>query len=138
MTTDMQRKDHDEREDAAERDPELGRMLSLWRAPDVPEGLDHRMLESFRAATARRAWWRRLFELSIPVPLPVAVAALFLLVVSALVLLRQPSVPRDAIRAGQGGGAQTADESLVTRTSLAGFEPVDDMNVSVVSEGEQK
>ncbi len=138
MTTDMRRMDQDEREGTDERDPELGRMLSLWRAPDVPGGLDQRMLESYRAATARRAWWRRFFEISIPVPLPVAVAALVLLVVSALVLLRQPSVPRDAITAGQGGGAQTADESLVTRTSLAGFEPVDDMNVAVVSEGEQK
>lgn len=131
MTTDNGRLEQDERETAEARDPELGRLLSLWRTPAVPEGLDRRILEGFRGATARRAWWRRLFELSIPVPLPVAAAALLLLVVSALVLLRQPASPRESI------AAMTADESLVTRTSLAGFEPVDDMNVAVVAEGDR-
>ena len=137
MTTEMGRPEQDEREVTDERDPELGRVLSLWRAPAVPEGLDQRVLEGSRAATARHAWWRRLFEISIPVPLPVAVAALLLLVVSALALLRQPALPRDPIMVNGAQGAQTADESLVTRTSLAGFEPVDDMNVAVVPEGEK-
>jgi hypothetical protein len=109
MTTDNGRLEQDEREATEERDPELGRMLSLWRTPAVPEGLDRKILEGFRAATARRAWWRRLFEFSISVPLPVAVAALLLLVVSALVLLRQPALPRESPLAANGG-AMTADE----------------------------
>jgi hypothetical protein len=137
MTTDNGRLEQDEREATEERDPELGRMLSLWRTPAVPEGLDRQVLADFRTATARRAWWRRLLEFSIPVPLPVAVAALLLLVVSALVLLRQPALPRESPLAANGA-AMTADESLVTRTSLAGFEPVDDMNVAVVTEGDKR
>jgi hypothetical protein len=59
-------------------DSELDSMLPQWKAPDRPERL--------RAALfpERRAWWKKVWSLSIPVPVPVAVILVALAVVLAM------------------------------------------------------
>jgi hypothetical protein len=117
-------------------DPELRRVLRLWEAPAVPASLDERMLASFQRQTAA-PWWRRLFTASVPVPLPVAVAVLLLLLVSAAIALRRPvgTTPEVQQTADVVRSVARLDAPVVTHTSLAGFQPVADMNVTVVSGG---
>jgi hypothetical protein len=125
----MTEKERVERE-GVEEDPALRRVLGLWQTPAVPGRLDARVLDSFRKATDRRPWWARLFTVSVSVPLPVAVAALALLIASAVVIARRPAAPSEAPVAE---AVLTADRgTVVTQTSLAGFEPVEDMNVTIV------
>jgi hypothetical protein len=123
--------------DEPERDEALSRLLTQWTPPSVPESLDERVLASYRRQVSRAPFWRRLFTTSIRVPLPVAVAALILLLLSAAALLRNPaSRPEEPQLSRAAGGARTAsvgDQPVVTRTSLAGFQPVAEMNVTVVA-----
>jgi uncharacterized membrane protein YdfJ with MMPL/SSD domain len=126
----------------ADRDPELERLLARWSAPVVPEGMDERMLAAYRRqAGSAEPWWSRLFTASVRVPLPVAVGLLMLLVVAAALALRPvsesptagttpPSAPVQAARA--------ADSPVVTRTSLAGFQPVAEVTATVVETQEKR
>jgi hypothetical protein len=128
-------------EGAEHDDPELRRLLRLWDAPAVTPDFGARVRESFRRQTVAPAW-RRLFTISIPVPLPVAAVILILLLVSATFALRNqskttPPVPLLAeakLTAQSSAHGMKIDPPVVTRTSLAGFEPVTDMNVAVVPE----
>ncbi len=125
-----------------ERDETLSRLLAQWTPPSVPEALDARVLASYRRRVAHAPFWRRLLSTSIRVPLPVAVAALILLLLAAAVALRRPSAnrldePQLAGATAATRTARSADQPLVTRTSLAGFEPVAEMNVTVV-QGDRK
>jgi hypothetical protein len=117
-----------------ERDEGLGRLLRLWRAPAVSDALDERVLAGFRRATQKRTWWRRLLTASIPVPVPMAVAALLLILVSVVLVLRRPvshaPEPQFAVATRT---ADQRDPAAGTPTSLAGFQPVEDMNVTVVA-----
>lgn len=124
-------------EEHAGRDDELGRLLRLWRAPAASDALDERILGDFRRVTGRQPWWRRWLTVSIPVPLPVAVAALLLLLVSAALVLRRPAtqVPGEPQLAAVTRTADGQDSSGAGQTSLAGFQPVEDMNVTVVTGG---
>ncbi len=121
----------------SERDRDLGRLLRLWRAPAPSDALDERVLASFRRATGKQPFWHRWLTLSIPVPLPVAVAALLLLLVSAALVLRRPAAhaPIQSQVADVTRTADRRDPSVVTQTSLAGFQPVEDMNVTVIATG---
>jgi hypothetical protein len=128
----------DDREDDAREvshDPALRRVLRLWEAPEVPPSLDERLTASFRRETAP-PWWRRLFGATVPVPLPVAVAVLLLLLATAAIALRRPvtASPDVPQLAEVKQSASRLDAPVVTHTSLAGFEPVSDMAVTVVSE----
>jgi len=122
-----------------ERDSHLTALLSRWDEPQVPPGLDARVLAAYRDEVQRVPLWKQLLTFKVPIPLPVAVAALVLLLISATIALRQgldpvPDVPQVA---GSGKDTQTArglDAPVVTQTSLAGFEPVNDVNVLVVAE----
>ena len=123
-----------------ERDEELSRLLERWSAPVVPDGLDERVLTAYRRQTgAREAWWSRLFTASVRVPLPVAIGVLMLLIVSAALALRPP-VPT-APTAGTTRPSEPvqtalrADMPVVSRTSLAGFKPVDEVTATVVTAG---
>ena len=119
-----------------ERDDELSRLLERWSAPVVPEGLDERVLTAYRRQTGgREPWWSRLFTASVRVPLPVAVGVLMLLIVTAALALR-PGVPpptaagpSEAVRAARRG-----DVPVVSRTSLAGFQPVTEVTATVVTD----
>jgi uncharacterized membrane protein YdfJ with MMPL/SSD domain len=123
-----------------ERDDELHRLLERWSAPVVPDGLDERVLAAYRRQTgAREAWWSRLFTASVRVPLPVAVGVLMLLIVTAALALRPPVPPPPT--AGTTGpsapvqAALRADMPVVSRTSLAGFQPVTEVTATVVTAG---
>jgi len=123
--------------DEPERDEILSQLLTRWTPPSVPETLDERVLASYRGQVSRAPFWRRLFSTSIRVPLPVAVAALILLLLTAAAALlrtptRSPDEPQLAVAGGGTRTARSTDQPVVTRTSLAGFQPVAEMNVTVV------
>ena len=131
MTDDLSGKNlTDNPENAADKG--LSEVLRQWKAPDVPVSLDARVLQSYRRKSGRREpLWRRFFTTSVRVPLPLAIAAMVLMVVSlSLTLSRQPvgrDLPPQVAQA-------PADQPMVVRTSLAGFEPVEEVNVNVVTE----
>jgi hypothetical protein len=127
-------------EEQDERDPQLTRLLARWEAPDPGPALDDRIVEAYRKGPGRVPLWRRFMTLSVPVPLPVAVAVLVLLAVSAAVALRRSApMPQGGVeQAAETAPLQTAramGPPAVTRTSLAGFQPVSEMNLTVVQEG---
>ena len=126
-------------EESTVRDTRLTALLRTWEEPQVPTGLDTRILAAYREQVQRVPLWKQLLSLRVSVPLPVAVAALLLLLLSATFVIRQglevePDVPQVA---GSESNTQTArgpDAPVVTQTSLAGFEPVNDVNVLVLEE----
>jgi len=113
-------------------DPELRSVLRQWEAPDVPASLDARVLDSYRRHMNREPLWRRFFTTSVRVPLPVAVAAMALLVIALALAVSRPVSER--CLPAQHAAQAPADQPIVVRTSLAGFEPVEDVNLSVVTE----
>jgi hypothetical protein len=130
----------DEMKGEPERDESLSSLLAQWAPPYVPESLDERVLASYRRSVGATPSWRRLLSTSVRVPLPVALVALLLLLFSAAVALRQapasrPDEPQLAGASEPTRSARSDDQPVVTRTSLAGFEPVTDMNVTVVRGG---
>jgi len=121
-----------------ERDDELHRLLERWSAPVVPDGLDDRVLVAYRRQVgAREPWWSRLFTASVRVPLPVAVGVLMLLIVTAALALRPAVPPPTAGTSGPSDPVQAArhlDVPVVSRTSLAGFQPVTEVTATVVTD----
>jgi len=121
-----------------ERDEELSRLLARWSAPVVPEGMDERVLAAFRRQKGTaEPWWSRLFTASIRVPLPVAVGVLMLLIVAAALALRPVTPPSTAGTSGPSAPVQAArhvDVPVVSRTSLAGFQPVTEVTATVVTD----
>jgi anti-sigma factor RsiW len=120
-----------------ERDDERSRLLERWSAPVVPEGMDERVLAAYRRQTGgrREPWWSRLFTASVRVPLPVAVGVLMLLIVTAALALRPGVAPPTAGTTGPSEPVQAArrgDVPVVSRTSLAGFQPVTEVTATVV------
>ena len=120
-----------------ERDEPLARVLESWGPPSVPASLDERVLASYRRQVVRTPLWKRLFGTSIRIPLPIAVAALLLLLLSTVMALRRvplgpPTEPQRATTEESTLTARKADPPVVTRTSLAGFEPVAEINVTVL------
>jgi hypothetical protein len=127
----------DDRED--ERDDQLHELLGKWSAPLVPDGMDERILAAYRRRTgAGRPWWARLFTASVRVPLPVAIGVLVLLFVTAALALR-PVVPPPTTGTASSPepvrAARQGDVPVVSRTSLAGFQPVTEVTATVVTEG---
>jgi uncharacterized membrane protein YdfJ with MMPL/SSD domain len=120
-----------------ERDEELSRLLQRWTAPVVPEGMDDRVLAAWRRQAGREPWWSRLFTASVRVPVPVAVGLLMLLIVTAVLALRPANAPPTAGTAGPSEpvqAARQADVPVVSRTSLAGFQPVTEVTATVVTD----
>lgn len=121
------------------RDCRLTELLHKWEDPEVPPGLDTRILAAYRDQVTRVPLWKQWLLLRVSVPLPVAVAALLLLLLSAAFVARDGLEPeRDVPQvAGSGQDVQTArgpDAPVVIQTSLVGFEPVNDVSVLVVEE----
>jgi hypothetical protein len=122
------------------RDPALKRVLQEWRAPEVSGDLDRRIMEDYRKTTGARSLWRRFLFTSVRVPLPVAVAALALLFIAAAVAIRRQPDLTTVPPATMGPGGLQASHSeppLVIHTSLEGFQPVPDVNVTVMEENRQ-
>jgi hypothetical protein len=122
-------------DDEPTHDPELQRLLEEWTVPAVPDTLDRRVRASFRAQLGRAPLWKRLLTTSVRIPLPVAVAALLLLAFALWRSAAQTAVPVESAESMEPARtAQVETQPVVTRTSLAGFEPVSEMNVTVVSQ----
>jgi hypothetical protein len=128
----------DERERDRDRDEELGGLLARWSAPVVPEGMDDRVLAAYRREVGiEQPWWARVFTSTVRVPLPVAAVVLILLVVTMALALRPAAPPPTAGTSGPAEQVQAArrvDPPVVTRTSLAGFQPVSEVTATVVTE----
>jgi len=122
--------------DDGNRDEQLTRLLKRWTAPAVPERLDERVLAAYRRRSL--PLWRRLFQIELRVPLPVAAAVLLVLALAAGLAVRRPA---DEARAGAPSPTPAASEphgtdlALVSHTSLTGFQPVDAPQTRVLSEG---
>ena len=129
MNDDWREEEKDNVEDQG--DPALRSVLREWKAPEVPASLDARVLDSYRRKVNREPFWRRFFTASVRVPLPLAVAVMMLFAVALALALSRPgvqsAVPAQYVQA-------PADQPIVARTSLAGFEPMEEVNVSVVTE----
>jgi hypothetical protein len=120
-----------------ERDQELEGLLARWSAPVVPDGMDDRVRAAYRRQVGIEPWWARLFGASVRVPLPVAALVLMLLVVTAALALRPAAPPSTAGTQASPEpvqAAQRVDPPVVTRTNLAGFQPVTEVTATVVTE----
>lgn len=89
-------------------DPKLSKLLKEWQVPGAPPSLDARVL-------GKRGWWSFLWMGSIRLPVPVGIAVAAILLVMATALVRQ----RTAAPAASG-------------ISLVDFRPVEDQNVRVI------
>ena len=131
-------RDEQDGEREMERDDELHRLLARWSPSPLPEGMDGRMLEAYRRqAGGGQAWWERLLTASVRVPLPVAAFVLLLLMLTAALALRPaPPTPTTgaATPAEPAPGIRKIETPVVTRTSLAGFQPVAEVTATVVTD----
>lgn len=91
--------------------------------PDLAQ-MDDRILAAYRREIrSSRDLWHR----SLRIPLPVAALLLVGLFVCAALVTRERSSGRATGRSSPAVQAVRYDPPLVTNTSLAGFEPVDDL-----------
>jgi hypothetical protein len=127
-------------QDFEESDPTLRSVLREWSIPGISGELDSRILDDYRHTVRREPLWRRFFSASVHVPLPVAVAVLMLLFVAGALTLRRPTVVK-TVPSGYSDAdmyhAAHSEPPVVTRTSLAGFQPVSVVNVTVSGESEK-
>jgi hypothetical protein len=125
----------DDRDPEIHTDPELARLLEEWAVPGVPDTLDRRVHASYRAHIGRVPFWKRFLTTSIRIPLPVALAALLLLALTFW-NARRPVSPASPVESAESTlSARMADlrrAPAALRPSLAGFEPVREMNVTVL------
>jgi hypothetical protein len=122
-------------DDVVERDPTLSDLLRAYCAPPPSDELDERILRAYRRQVVKEPFWRRFFSSSVRVPLPLLLSAVLLLIVSAVLVLRRASDDpglRPSYATGSGAPAVARIERpVVTQTNLAGFEPLDEVNVTV-------
>jgi hypothetical protein len=96
---------NDENDD--ERDGELRHWLQDWPAPQPSPGLRRRVAASYGRAI-RNSWWRRLWGVRLSVPLPVVLACVVLLIVTAGLGWRgkqraSPGESGESVASGLGG-----------------------------------
>jgi len=116
------------------RDLELDRVLDEWTVPALPKTLDRRVMASFRAQPGSHRLWRRLLTASIRIPLPVAIAACLLLAAIVLWGPKKSPPPPEASQPATGPRtAQFAEGTEGKPSTLAGFAPVREMNVTVLA-----
>jgi hypothetical protein len=80
-----------EKDELSEGD--LDRILGEWNAPAAPARLRASVFPESRAP-----WWRRLWTLSVPVPLPVACVLLLLITAAAWWREAMPRVPQVVVK----------------------------------------
>jgi hypothetical protein len=121
-------------------DPELPSLLARWGAEPLPEGMDERVLAAYRRDRGTApSWWRQFLTSSVRIPLPVALGLLLLFVATAALALRPAGPTPTAATPGPAEPVQAARASgapVVTRTSLAGFQPVSEVTATVVATGQ--
>jgi anti-sigma factor RsiW len=120
------------------RDEKLQGLLRKWEAPVVPDGMDERVMAAYRREAGTAVpFWKRWFVSSIQVPVPVALVVALLLIFTAALALRPANPPPTAVAPDTSGPVRAAQRAapVVTRTSLAGFQPVTEVTATVVQEG---
>jgi hypothetical protein len=117
-------------ETPVERDDALREALERWEADDMPAGAHERMLARYRRAYL--PWWRRLSAAPLRIALPVA-ASLLLMAGAAVLTLRSPS-DRGAAPGPAAVPSTVAASAPAPRSSLAGFQPMDEVTATVVTE----
>lgn len=117
-----------------EKDRELAPLLHEWSVPALPDSLDERVLRSFRERRPRFSLWRRFLTGSVRVPLPVALALLLLGL--AVWMARVPAPPQDASESPEPARNALAIGRELPSASLAGFRPVQEINVTVLPQTE--
>jgi hypothetical protein len=121
-------------DDGVERDPTLSDLLRAYCAPPPSDELDERILRAYRRQVVKEPFWRRFFSSSVRVPLPLLISAVLLLIVSAVLVLRRAS-DDPGLRPSYAGSGSPAvaqiERPVVTQTNLAGFQPLDEVSVTV-------
>ncbi len=120
--------------EAVERDPTLSEMLRAYCAPPPSDELDERILRAYRRQVVKEPFWRRFFTSSVKVPLPLLVSAVLILVASVVLVLRRAPDSRELRPSYAGSGSPAvaqAERPVVTQTNLAGFQPLDEVSVTV-------
>jgi hypothetical protein len=119
------------------KDPKFSRVLQEWQAPAIPGAMDARILAEYRAIAKKESLWWRFFFASIKIPVPVAIVLIMLVCLAAVFELRRPVVVKIVPAEYANPGAIPAayrEPPIVTHTSLDGFQPVADVNVTVSEE----
>jgi hypothetical protein len=102
-------------------DPRLNRLLQEWQVPDAPDALEQRVMGTSMRANGVYRWHGSLLRSHVRVPLPVALALSVALIwlVFLVVLDRMPTAP-----------------PLDASYDLAGFQPVNSVNVRIERSGD--
>jgi hypothetical protein len=119
------------------KDLKFSRVLQEWQAPPISGELDARILAEYRAIAKKESVWRRFFFASIKIPVPVAITLVLLVCLAAVFELRRPVIVRIEPSEYANPGmipAAYREPPIVTHTSLDGFQPVADVNVTVSEE----
>ena len=121
-----------------QKDEPLSKLLRQWEPPVVPARLDDRVLAAFRREITRPvpSLWRRFLAAEVRIPMPLAATVALLLVLSGLFAMRRPAVGATATAPPPVPvqSAHVTVPAVVTETSLSGFRPVDDVQITVVGE----
>jgi hypothetical protein len=126
---------------------ELDRLLGEWNAPTAPARLRAAVFPESRAP-----WWRRLWTLSVPVPLPVACVLLLLIAAGAWWREAVPRVPQVVVKT-ERVEVPVTQERVITkyvyrkepavRTAVTGFDinglkPVAELRPRIIRSGDAK
>jgi hypothetical protein len=104
----------------------------VFAEPPELAGMDARILAAYRREFGSgRSLWRR----SLQVPLPVAALVLMGLFVCAVLAFRGRPAENATVPSADSVQTVRHDRPVVTNTSLAGFEPIDDIQLIVVGKG---
>jgi anti-sigma factor RsiW len=121
-----------------EKDEPLSDLLRQWEPPVVPARLDDRVLAAFRREITRPvpSLWRRFLAAEVRIPLPLAAGLMLVLLLTGLFAMRRPSTAGTATAPAPAPvqAAHVAVPAVVTETSLSGFRPVDDVQITVMGE----
>ena len=114
-----------------DRDEALREVLERWEADEMPAGARERMLARYRRDHVR--WWRRWSAAPLRLALPVAVS---LLLAAGAALLIGRSGSRTPVVGSPAAAPTTvaATRAPAPRSSLAGFQPMDEVTATVVTE----
>lgn len=118
-------------EEPADRDDALREMLERWDADEMPSGAHDRLLARYRREYV--PWWRRFSATPLRIALPVAVS-LLLVAAAALLTWRSGSSPSAVDAPATAPTTVATKRAPAPRSSLAGFQPMDEVTATVVTE----
>jgi hypothetical protein len=119
--------------DEPERDDALRDILDRWDVGERPAGSQDRLLARYRREFV--PWWRRWRGPSwapLRIALPVAVS--LVLAAGAVILTRRSTSSASPTSGPAAAPTTVAAERVPARASLAGFQPLDEVTATVVTE----